>query len=404
MKNSYILLRHNKESGPYSLTELQNHGIKQDDLIWAEGQSVAWLHPAEIPDLKAVPVAATVSEKPVPVIVHSDYEENAIKEEIAGLEQQTELKRKAVFISMPANKAAKTEADEKTPVVFSNNNKQEESPVAATKYSQPLDEIKEMYVKTLQQRKQKIARKNNVKKYLKSVSLIAGLLISGVLIGLTLKKGTGKKTVVAETQQIQPVQNNSTPATISINPDQLISQPPAEPAISNPELQNLQQDEIVNQEPGKDNSAFTTKRNAATKKENTTTQNTDVSETSSVNGERTGKVRNEAAESPKAPVENISSLVFIKSNNYKTGSFGGIKDLQLTVSNDSKYILDNVVVNVQYLKPDGEAVKEENIHFRSVPPNGTQTILVAKTNRGVKVSYKITKIESKEIGGSVAGL
>ena len=403
MKNSYILLRNNKETGPYSLNELQNHGLKPDDLVWVEGQSVAWLHPGEIPDLKAQATHST--EKPVQVIENPMYEVAETKEEIPILTQQTETNRKSVFVSMPVNKMMKKDDGEKKILAFSSIGKQEENPVAETKYSQPLDEIKEMYVKTLQQRKQKIARKNSLRKQLKSGSLIVGLLALGVLVGLTLKKGTGKKPAVTAIEQQQPpVQNNSVPETISINPDQLISQPQTEKILTNQQPGNLLQEEIKKQQSENENTSLTTKRNVAAKKEITPVENTDGAGATGINGERTSKVRSDAGEVTKAPVENISSKVFIRSNNYKTGSFGGIKDLQLTVANDSKYILDNVIVRLQYLKPDGEIVKEENIQFKSVSPNGTQTILVAKTNRGVKVSYKITKIESKEIGGSVAGL
>ena len=55
-----------------------------------------------------------------------------------------------------------------------------ESPeVAEVKYSQPLDEIKEMYVKTLQQRKNKTARKSNLIANLKKAAVIAGLIFLG---------------------------------------------------------------------------------------------------------------------------------------------------------------------------------------------------------------------------------
>ncbi|RYY28153.1 MAG: DUF4339 domain-containing protein [Chitinophagaceae bacterium] len=50
--NKYLLLRDNKESGPYTLAELVEKGIKAYDLVWLEGRSAAWRYPSEIDELK----------------------------------------------------------------------------------------------------------------------------------------------------------------------------------------------------------------------------------------------------------------------------------------------------------------------------------------------------------------
>ena len=49
---SYLLLRDNRESGPYTLEELKKQSLKQLDLIWIEGQSTSWKYPSEIPELR----------------------------------------------------------------------------------------------------------------------------------------------------------------------------------------------------------------------------------------------------------------------------------------------------------------------------------------------------------------
>jgi|GEM_PF-5518262 len=99
-----------------------------------------------------------------------------------------------------------------------------------------------------------------------------------------------------------------------------------------------------------------------------------------------------------------ASLVLIKSNDYDAGSFGGIKNLELTVTNTSKYTLDHVRVELRYLKPRDEFLKAETISFRSVPPDGSQTVAVNKSNRGVKVTFKVISVQSKAISGNTAGL
>ena len=52
MQKVYLLLRSNKQTGPYSLEELLQLNLKPFDLVWVEGRSAAWQYPSEIPSLK----------------------------------------------------------------------------------------------------------------------------------------------------------------------------------------------------------------------------------------------------------------------------------------------------------------------------------------------------------------
>ena len=59
---TYLLLRDNKQSGPYSLEDLKIKGLKAYDLVWVEGRSAAWRYPSEIGELSAF--APVVEEQP----------------------------------------------------------------------------------------------------------------------------------------------------------------------------------------------------------------------------------------------------------------------------------------------------------------------------------------------------
>ena len=50
--DTYLLLRSNKQSGPYSLQQLVSFGLKPYDLVWVEGKSAAWRYPSEVDGLK----------------------------------------------------------------------------------------------------------------------------------------------------------------------------------------------------------------------------------------------------------------------------------------------------------------------------------------------------------------
>ena len=51
--SSYLLLRNNKESGPFTIEEVRSMSLKTYDLIWVVGKSAAWRYPGEIPELKS---------------------------------------------------------------------------------------------------------------------------------------------------------------------------------------------------------------------------------------------------------------------------------------------------------------------------------------------------------------
>jgi len=47
----YLLLRNNKQSGPYSAEDLRCMGLKAFDLVWVEKKSSCWRYPSEIREL-----------------------------------------------------------------------------------------------------------------------------------------------------------------------------------------------------------------------------------------------------------------------------------------------------------------------------------------------------------------
>lgn len=393
--NTYLLLRDNKESGPYSSDDLRNLGLKAYDLVWIKGKSAAWRYPSEVEELKDF--APVVEEQPFDRFYKKNTDEQ--KDEIKNDKTESLSPSSPVFVSMPeqkvkiANPPATSSPASKTITI-------KENPVVAEiKYSKPLDEIKEMYVKTLQQRKQKIARKKFVFKNLRRASVFFYMLALGVLIGFTIKSRypTKPKTSSRQIENAQTAVTN--PAT---NTSQIIQQPQQELSEVKTETRD-----VTNNEPAHKPVSFKSQQTITKKKEivsNIPNQSTPTLQTNAITGDRNKKNRNEVENINAVSKEDISKLVSVKSNDYKRGAFGGIRDLQLTVTNDSKYILDNVTVQLQYLKPSEQPLISENVQFKAISPNGSLTISIPATNRGIKVAYKIIKIESKELNGETAGM
>ena len=533
---SYLLLRNNKESGPFTLNELVSQGLKAYDLVWANGKSAAWRYPGEIEELKPYapaveeqpydrfykkstekkeeptqqtnPVAqntqitesAPLTERPVKIepVVTSPVPEPLPKEEpveepiIARTETVQEAApayspKKSVYVTMPGQRipqeapiqkqkpaaaaapiipivtesAPKSEYERYQPAStvigdYSREVQQEktisitENPVAAEiKYSQPLDEIKEMYVKTLQERKQRIANKAIILQTVKKAAVLLAIVGAGVLIGFTIKSNSGKQVIasasetsakepqlVPESQQEQPTSevlageeitanenNNNTTASLpplEMNENQwkirTENKPRMKEVVKNEELIEEEQtpvtlkeiaepekEEIVYDKPetGVEMNQNTGERSRKTR---TTTTPSEI-ENPTYENQQSNEGRKETRKST-PPISNrsLASQVSVRTNAYKIVAFGGIRDLQLTVYNDSKYVLDKVMVELQYLKPSEEPFRIDILQFKSVSPNGSLTIRMPDTNRGIKVRYRILNILSTQSAKDLADL
>ena len=429
---TYLLLRDNKESGPFSMNDLLNVGLKPYDLVWVQGKSAAWRYPSEVEELK--PYAPIVEEQPFDRFFKKPGEDRKdespeTKEQLqyAPVVKHEELKfvpKKSVFVTLPGQKTVLVERPVPPQAVI------KESPVAPAiplakspepvelKFSQPLDEIKEMYVKTLQQRKNKTARKSYLIANLKKAAVIAGLVFLGVLAGFIIKSKPGKAddSISQKLQQTTPaLTGNIEAGTIEdpVNPQKMPVLDKTPSGNQNKQLNSSNNLHDLSTEAEQSGPATIRIRKEtmikpAEKKEFDTNQTAPSAEVDAITGERIRKIRTGDNATEEKAIDRTSKnslheLVSVASNDYKRVAFGGIRNLQLTVTNNSKYELDNVIVELQYLKPSEEPLRTENIKFKGIAANGTSTVRIPDTNRGIKISYKIINIESKQSTDAVAG-
>lgn len=92
---------------------------------------------------------------------------------------------------------------------------------------------------------------------------------------------------------------------------------------------------------------------------------------------------------------NWQQFIAVNTSDYRTGFLGGIKDLQVIVRNQTEYQLDNVVVNVQYLRSNGDVFKSEQYTINNVPPKETRAVDAAGSRKGMKVVLKLVSITSQ---------
>jgi hypothetical protein len=91
---------------------------------------------------------------------------------------------------------------------------------------------------------------------------------------------------------------------------------------------------------------------------------------------------------------NITSYVTAERSDYRYRALGGISDLQISVTNNSDYLLENVKVKVIYIKLDGGVWQDKYVDFNSIDPHSKMTLKIPDTDRGVKVEYQIASIKS----------
>ena len=94
----------------------------------------------------------------------------------------------------------------------------------------------------------------------------------------------------------------------------------------------------------------------------------------------------------------LASQISVGANSYSVGTFGGISDLQVTVTNRSAYPLDLVVVEVQYIQANKKVFRTEELRFHGVGAGSALMLEAPKSSRGIKVQYKVTTINSAAFG------
>jgi len=182
--NQYLLLRDNKQTGPYTAQELAAKGLKPYDLVWLEGKSAAWRYPGELEELKAF--APGVEEQPFDRFYKKPGEqasettqqqavaETSTVQESQPVNKQVEQASKHIYVTMPMGKAqtaatpvAKKEETAKAVVqqsdknVNTGNNTQKKAAAASYIISEEDDEMNSALLKDHKSRKQEDEVINN---------------------------------------------------------------------------------------------------------------------------------------------------------------------------------------------------------------------------------------------------
>jgi hypothetical protein len=444
----YLLLRNNKQSGPYTFDDLKSMGLKAYDLVWLEGKSAAWRYPSELEELSSFAPAVEEQpfdrfyKKPSPAATTANDVLNDPSGNDTGVsvrsttgmpvavEVETQSPRstpmaspgkRIIYVTMPAGKGpafrepvteTHREIPVREPVV------REVTPsyarAAIEDYSaQPAKEQMSL-VDYLPRRK---SRKTKAITRFVAIGLcVLALLAAGIFIGLSLNKDTlglqhkmvanvpagSKQPIVHPTAQQLPAPAIMTPSASTDQENPTVNNA----AVPTRTVKTTQQTSAKSSpqwggKTAKDRSArgavpFTTA--PATKDSATATipamqrEAVHRSDNAETRHENTGTVDKDALRAA------VANQVSVGANNYSIGTFGGISDLQVTVTNRSVYPLDLVVVEVQYVQANKKVFKTEHLYFRNIGAGSALMLEAPKSSRGIKVQYKATTINSRELG------
>ena len=94
---------------------------------------------------------------------------------------------------------------------------------------------------------------------------------------------------------------------------------------------------------------------------------------------------------------NIEDFVGATTNQYSYNEFGGISNLDIVVTNNTDYMLNDVAVNVDYIKDSGGIYKSEIVFIRNIPAHQDKTASAPESERGTSVNVNVQSISSKKM-------
>ena len=115
------------------------------------------------------------------------------------------------------------------------------------------------------------------------------------------------------------------------------------------------------------------------------------------NNIETAKVNEEIQNKKNIVIKNFTDYVkaSIKSD---SRTFGGLKNIVVSISNSSNYQIDNIVFEVEILDYRDQLIRSYHANSKVIIPGGTTEIALSNEDRGDKVSVKFVEVESEQLG------
>ncbi len=386
--STYLLLRNNQESGPFSIEEIKGMSLKSYDLLWIVGKSAAWRYPGEISELKSF--APPVPEQPGNLFIKNKNPENLNGESLQfkKTEPANTINREgntakafqthSVYVNLPAEK--KSSVVSSTGVLYDSDFQSAAKPAADFSY-------------IYDQRPSRAVRLTGKILWMGIILLLFG---TGILTGL----------FISDRRNIFSTDANH-PQNLKVNSKAAVSTKKEILPVSARDEEPGTGDKIINNDPAVFQSdTISLKTVNTTHKKNQKNSVRKDPETISSTGPQTVHMADsslsqhapskteELYHKIKAHPENYVDMITGK---YTTGIFGGVSAVPVTVTNNSPEIIDLVVVDVQYIQNNDKVFKTEKLVFNDLEPGESVTEKSPKSPRGTTVVTRIRQITAHKM-------
>jgi hypothetical protein len=386
--STYLLLRNNKESGPFSIEEIKGMSLKSYDLLWIVGKSAAWRYPGEISELKSF--APPIPEQPGNLLLKNKSVENLNPETLSfkktepantknreGNTAKT-FQTHTVYVNLPAEK--KSSAVSSSGVLYDSDFQSAAEPAPDFSY-------------VYDQRPSKAVRITGKILWTGIVLLLFG---TGILTGLFISDRRN----IFSTDANHP-QNAKVSSKAALNAKKEIL--PVSTTVQEPG----NNDNITNNDPAVFQSdTISLKPVNNTRKKNLKNAVRKDSASISSAGLQTVHVADSSlAQHAPSKTEELyhkikahpENYIGMMTGKYTTGIFGGTSAIPVTVTNNAPEMIDLVVVDVQYIQNNDKVFKTEKLVFNDLEPGESLTEKSPKSPRGTKVLTRIRQITAHKM-------
>lgn len=428
MQKVYLLLRNNKQTGPYSFEELLQLHLKPHDLIWVEGKSYGWRYPTEVETLKSY---FTIPEVPQPQATSFSPVEPASDAPVLPVQP------KNIFVRMPVNGSQRSQPETKPVDPIEQKAEELRKRVQAftpqqepikTNYARDLQDAEEEYTRWVYQKKTK--KKSLINKKSTAVTTICLLLFFGGWYGV---KFFSSVPPVAERIILPSSEEKGEPSTINetqakennrIEGDVVSSTTlPGKPVKekikvqgSTKEIVSEKQESVTGIETTQNETAEKNTDNAISEEkvpeviaetpaENKKTLKEKISDlfrkrkgdesaaqsepkSSGNDNERKATHRDDEDETIPALVD-VSNEVELKTNKIADSWMMGVKNLKLTLYNRSNITIQSAKVEVLYYSEQNNLLEKKVLSYANIPPKKSQTIGAPDQRLADHIEYKV---------------
>jgi hypothetical protein len=386
--STYLLLRNNKESGPFSIEEIKGMSLKSYDLLWIVGKSAAWRYPGEISELKSF--APPIPEQPGNLYIKNKNVENLNPEA---------LQFKKTEPANAKNREGNTSKAFQTHSVYVNLPAEKKSSVVSSKgilydsdfqsAAEPAPDFSYVY----QQRPSKAVRVTGKILWTGIVLLLFG---TGILTGLFISDRRNIFSTDANHPQNPKVNSKSYSSTKKeILP---VSAPGQERANVNLTTNNdpaVFQSDIISLKTV--NNTHKKNLKSSARRDSATISSAGLSAVHASDSSLAQHAPSKTEELYHKIKAHPESYIGMMTGKYTTGIFGGTSAVPITVTNNAPEMIDLVEVDVQYVQNNDKIYKTEKLFFNDLEPGESVTEKSPKSPRGTKIVTRIRQISAHKM-------